>query len=281
MDVQEFFQSFDFCLKVLGYLGIVVNKDFCTILMISLNFICLIGSLIGAIWSSFLEVDEILKTAVKIFFIVSLSGIIFKLIKLMAGIEKIKNMKEKTKVIFEKLKEKSEIEVDKAIKHELKFVDKIFKILFTVMIFPLTCFILIMPFLEELPLLEAILYPFDLENMIWFKTATLHQIYCHFFISILFICNNYLLVIFISYSVGFLSAIHKQLYYKVGQGREKVFIDCMKSYKMVKKLVDDVKEHFEFILLFQLIFNAIVIGFMIFIIFESGDIKLGLLLIFS
>lgn len=272
MDVQKLFRSLDFCVRVLKSSGLIAKNKYLRIFWIIVHLICFNGFLPGTIFNLNIKVDEMWKTAEKLHLIIGLIGMNIKLSKMLSGIEKIKNMREQSEKIFEKLccvGEKCVDETSEPIKHELRFVERVFKLYFASTLFPLLSSTIFIPIFRKLP--YKVFYPFDLKNLEWLQIAVLHQVYCHVFGCMSLMCISFLSVIFISYSIGFLSAIHKQLYYKVGQGREKVFIDCMESYKMVKKLVDDVKEHFAFILLFQSILGFIRIGILIFIIFETTE----------
>jgi hypothetical protein len=270
MDVQQVFRSLNFCLKALTSIGLFINNKYLRIFWINLHLILFNGYLLGTIWSLNFKVDEPWKNAEKLNLVLGILGLNINLIKTFTGIGKIEQIKERAEKIFVKIREKSDEATLLPIKNELKFVERLFK---SFIIFTVICLSFgssVSRHLGKLPF--EIFYPFDLEKNAWFQTATLHQAYCNTLGCIVLVCNNFLSVIFISYSIGFLGSIHKQLYFKVGHGREQVLVNCMKSYKMIKKLIKDVEEHFGWILFYQAAMNTIRLGILLFVIMETNEI---------
>lgn len=260
MDEQKLFRTLNFCVKVLESFGLTVKSNF---YIKFLHIICFNGFFLGMILNLNLKSDEYLKNIEQINLIFGLIRLELMLIKIITGI-KIEEMKEKVTKLLELLKS------DEIIKCELNYMEKLFKLFFTLAILPLTASTIVLPiFFNKLPF--KLCYPMDLEDYTWFKTAAVHQIYINFLVCIIFISFYFLSIVFISFSVGFLQEIQKQLYYTVGLNREKVFINCMKAYKLVYSLIQDVKTQFESNLLCDIPLNTLQTAILLFSAFKSEE----------
>jgi hypothetical protein len=280
MDVQEFFKSLNFCLDVLKSIGIFSKNKFHQIFWIIVHSCFYNGFLFGIILKLNSEdVDEMWKIAEKLSFIIGMIALDVKFLKVLSGIQKIHRMKEKSEEILimlndENLQISGNSENSRGNRgniEESSFLRKVFRMFSTITLLPLTSCIFFMPFLSKLTF--DVLYPFDLSNIIWFRTAAFHQGYCHVFAVTIFISNSFLSVVFMSYSSGFLDQIHKKLYYKTGMNREIVLANCMKSYELIKRLVCTIHEHFEYLFLFQTISNIFTLGLLFFIITEATEVE--------
>jgi hypothetical protein len=270
MDVQrQSFRSFNLCYKVLKFIGIAKDNKFTRSFWMLFHFLCLNGLLLCATWSLKFENDE-WKVAEKIHLIIGTLGLNIKFICICSGIDKFKTMKEQVGNIFTKLcDEETDEKSNEAVKKESRHLNKVYIIFSTLILGPLTASVISMPLLRKLPF--EINYPFSIDDKFGFLAALIHQVYCYFFGFILKICSSFLSVAFISYSIGLLGKINIQLYYKVGMNRQNVIMNSMESYEMIRRLIDEVRKHFELFLLIQSLNNIVQLGFLIFIASETNE----------
>lgn len=273
MDV-EFFQSVDFCLKVLNNVGLYTKNKYLWILCISTHFICFNGLLLETISELNFKNDELCKTAEKLTIILAMIRASVMSIRIIIEQKNIEKIIEKVREIIGKVSTIKTNELKKSIKAELSVLEKVIKFFLTLIIMLTLCLIITMKMYHNLPF--NFFYPFDLKYFHvsgWIQVAGLHQTYCYSFLCIILVCNSYLFVVFISYSIAILGEIHNQLYYHNGIDREEIFIKCMESYKMIKKLATEISGQYHIFFLLQNFLIITQISLLAFIISESNEMK--------
>lgn len=265
MDVQNFFKSLNFFLKVIKLSGLTSDNKYYRYFWIFTHFTQFNGFFVGAIWSLNFEVEmwKIIEKFVLVSSCISLNIKFLKIINEMKNVEIMKNQVENICIQLNL----TEMELTRS--EESNFRKKVFQILFTITVIPILSTTFVIPFFDKLTF--EISYPFELDSKFWFRVATIHQLYCNLFMGIIFISNIFFSIIFISYSIDLLGKIHKELYHTTGLGREEVFIRCITSFIMIKKLIRKVKKTYRLHLFIQIFIDILILGFVFFIISRSEE----------